>query len=39
MKRDMVAGLILEGKKLLLVHNTKYGGLRLESPGGKKNNG
>ena len=26
-----------EGKKLLLVHNTKYGGLRIEPPGGKKN--
>ena len=37
MKRDMVAGLIIREKKLLLVHNTKHNGLRIEPPGGKKN--
>lgn len=31
----MVAGLILSEKKLLLIHNVKYG-LRVEPPGGKK---
>lgn len=35
MKRDMVAGLIVKGRKLLLVHNIKSG-LRIEPPGGKK---
>src|SRR3990167_2196168 len=37
MKRDMVAGLIIENGKLLLVHNTKHNELRIEPPGGKKN--
>lgn len=36
MKRDMVAGLIIKDNKLLLVHNTKHSGLRIEPPGGKK---
>ena len=35
-KKDMVAGLIVRDKKLLLVHNTKHNGLRIEPPGGKK---
>lgn len=34
MKREMVAGLIINDKKLLLIHNSKYG-LRIEPPGGK----
>src|SRR3989338_1396135 len=33
--KDIVAGLIIENKRLLLVHNIKYG-LRIEPPGGKK---
>ena len=33
-KREMVAGLVISDKKLLLVHNSKYG-LRIEPPGGK----
>ena len=32
----MVAGLIIKNKKVLLVHNTKHNGLRIEPPGGKK---
>ncbi len=36
-KKDMVAGLIIENRKLLLVHNIKHNGLRIEPPGGKKN--
>lgn len=36
-KRDMVAGLIIKNGKLLLVHNIKHNGLRIEPPGGKKN--
>ena len=36
-KKDMVAGLIIQNKKLLLVHNIKHNGLRIEPPGGKKN--
>ncbi|MEE9613849.1 MAG: NUDIX hydrolase [Thermodesulfobacteriota bacterium] len=35
MKREMVAGLIIKDKRLLLVHNKKHGGLRFEPPGGK----
>jgi ADP-ribose pyrophosphatase YjhB (NUDIX family) len=37
MKRDMVAGLIIRDRRLLLVHNTKHDDLRIEPPGGKKN--
>jgi 8-oxo-dGTP pyrophosphatase MutT (NUDIX family) len=33
--RLMAAALILKSKKLLLVHNTKHGVLRIEPPGGK----
>ncbi|MFQ5736787.1 MAG: NUDIX domain-containing protein [Thermodesulfobacteriota bacterium] len=36
MKRDMAAALIIRGGRVLLVHNTKHGGLRIEPPGGKK---
>lgn len=36
MKKDMVAGLIIRDKKLLLLHNIKHNGLRIEPPGGKK---
>jgi 8-oxo-dGTP diphosphatase len=36
MKKDMVAGLIIRDKKLLLVHNVKHNSLRIEPPGGKK---
>ena len=32
----MVAGLIIQDKRLLLVHNTKHNSLRIEPPGGKK---
>jgi 8-oxo-dGTP diphosphatase len=35
-KKDMVAGLIIQDKRLLLVHNTKHNTLRIEPPGGKK---
>jgi len=38
MQRYMVAALIVEGRRLLLVHNTKHG-LRIEPPGGKKESG
>ena len=38
MSRDMVAGLILQNGRLLLVHNTKYK-LRIEPPGGKVQSG
>ncbi len=31
----MVAGLIIQNGKLLLLHNTKHGGVRVEPPGGK----
>lgn len=33
----MTAALILENKKILLVHNTKHNKERIEPPGGKKN--
>lgn len=36
MKKDMAAALIVKNKKLLLVHNIKHDGLRIEPPGGKK---
>ncbi|MDP2671463.1 MAG: NUDIX hydrolase [bacterium] len=32
----MVAGIIIEKGKVLLVHNTKHGSARVEPPGGKK---
>jgi len=32
----MAAALIINNKKLLLVHNTKHNQLRIEPPGGKK---
>jgi 8-oxo-dGTP diphosphatase len=35
----MVAGLIIENGKLLLVHNTKHNLKRVEPPGGKKEAG
>lgn len=34
--KDMTAAIIIKDKKILLVHNTKYGTLRIEPPGGKK---
>ena len=34
--KDMTAALIIENKKILLVHNTKNNGLRIEPPGGKR---
>ncbi len=34
--KDMTAALIIENGKLLLVHNTKHNGLRIEPPGGKR---
>ncbi len=34
--RAMTAALITENNKLLLVHNTKHNSLRIEPPGGKK---
>jgi len=34
--RDMTAALIIKNKKILLVHNTKHNGLRIEPPGGKR---
>ncbi len=33
---ELVAGLIIENKRILLVHNTKYGSARMEPPGGKR---
>lgn len=38
MKREMSAGLVIRGGRLLLVHNSKHG-LRIEPPGGKKEPG
>lgn len=35
MKREMTAALIIEDRRVLLVHNAKHG-LRIEPPGGKK---
>lgn len=35
----IVAALILEKNKILLVHNTKHNGLRIEPPGGKRETG
>ena len=37
--RDMTAALIRKGNKVLLVHNTKHGSLRVEPPGGKREDG
>jgi ADP-ribose pyrophosphatase YjhB (NUDIX family) len=34
--KDMTATLIIKNKKILLVHNTKHNGLRIEPPGGKR---
>ena len=34
--KDMTAALIIKNKKILLVHNTKHNGLRIEPPGGKR---
>lgn len=34
--RDMAAALIIQNKKILLVHNTKHSRLRIEPPGGKR---
>ncbi|OGQ02434.1 MAG: hypothetical protein A2W38_02590 [Deltaproteobacteria bacterium RBG_19FT_COMBO_58_16] len=39
MKRDMTAALIVRWEKILLVHNRKHGGLRIEPPGGKVHKG
>ncbi len=35
METELVAGLIIRGSRLLLVHNAKYAALRIEPPGGK----
>jgi len=37
--RELVAGLIIRDGRLLLVHNVKYNGLRVEPPGGKRHGG
>jgi len=34
--KDMTAALIIEDGKILLVHNTKHNRLRIEPPGGKR---
>ncbi len=34
--RDMTAALIIKDGKILLVHNTKHNRLRIEPPGGKR---
>jgi len=34
--RNMAAAIIIKGNKILLVHNTKHNSLRIEPPGGKK---
>ncbi len=39
MKKEMSAALIIRRDKILLVHNAKHGGLRIEPPGGKKKEG
>lgn len=36
MTKEMAAALIIDGDKILLVHNTKHARLRIEPPGGKK---
>ncbi len=36
MRKELAAALIIKDKRLLLVHNKKYGTLRIEPPGGKK---
>jgi ADP-ribose pyrophosphatase YjhB (NUDIX family) len=36
--KEMTAALIIEDKKILLVHNTKYNQERIEPPGGKREN-
>ncbi|MBI5886051.1 MAG: NUDIX hydrolase [Deltaproteobacteria bacterium] len=33
---ELVAGLIIRGNRLLLVHNVKHNGFRVEPPGGKR---
>lgn len=38
-KREMTAALIVRGERILLVHNCKHGGLRIEPPGGKVHEG
>jgi 8-oxo-dGTP diphosphatase len=37
--KDMTAALIVMDGRILLVHNTKHNGLRIEPPGGKKEEG
>ena len=34
--KDMTAALIIKDRKMLLVHNMKHNGLRIEPPGGKR---
>lgn len=34
--KEMTAAIIIKDRKILLVHNTKHSGLRIEPPGGKK---
>lgn len=36
---NMTSTLIIEDRRLLVVHNVKHGGLRIEAPGGKKEGG
>ena len=37
--KDMTAALIILNKRLLLVHNAKHNQIRVEPPGGKKEEG
>jgi 8-oxo-dGTP diphosphatase len=37
--KEMTAAIIIEEKKVLLVHNYKHGRIRIEPPGGKKEDG
>jgi 8-oxo-dGTP diphosphatase len=39
MKRELVAGLIIRDRRLLLVQNAKYATVRIEPPGGKVDTG
>ncbi len=39
MKKELVAGLIIKDRRILLAHNVKYHPERVEPPGGKVHNG
>jgi len=39
MKKELVAGLIIKDRRILLVHNVKFHPVRVEPPGGKRHAG